>query len=120
MSPVTIEAVYERVPTAPERRAPARVRLGFRARFSAGEVNDGTGTAGSAPTPRSPGAPGRGPVPPRPATRALVRYRGGGPRRGPREAVPNPALLGYAPDGGPLPLALAGTGGAGSHLDLLA
>ncbi|GEM_PF-3980105 len=120
MSPVTIEAVYERVPTAPERRAPARVRLGFRARFSAAGARDGEGAGGPAPGTRPAAPSGAGSAPPGSATTALVRHRGGGPRRGPREAAPDPSLLGYAPDGGALPLHLAGAGGAGCHLDLLA
>jgi len=120
MSPVTIEAVYERVPTAPERRAPARVRLGFRARFSAAEPAGGVRAPGSARGSRAAEGPGSGGTPRWSGTRAIVRHRGGPPRRGPREAVPDPSLLGYAPDGGALPLDLAGSGGAGSHLDLLA
>jgi len=108
MSPVTIEAVYERVPTAPERRAPSRVRLGFRARFSAGRDAPVTGTQEGPPGPR-PAAPAPG--------RELVRHRGG-PRRGPREARPDPGLLAYAEDGMILPL-VAGPG-RGAHLDLLA
>ena len=112
MSPVTIEAVYERVPTAPERRAPARVRVGFRARFSAGRDAPVTGTDEGPPSP-SAGPRRAAPV----AGRELVRHRGG-PRRGPREARPDPGLLAYAEDGLILPLA-AGTG-RGTHLDLLA
>ncbi len=118
MSPVTIEAVYERVPTAPERRAPARVRLGFRARFSAGADGKAAAADGPAPPPGGEGAAGRA-SPPREAA-APARHPGRGPRRGPREILPDPSPLAYSREGGLLPLPPAGGGIHGCRLDLLA
>lgn len=115
MTPLRIEAVYERIPQA---TTEAAVRWGFRASLDGGstaEAFDAESTAGQG----AGRALARRPdVPHVPALRA--------PRRGPREAseepAPFPSLLGYGAGGWPIPMSAAGGDGAGrgTHLDLFA
>ncbi len=117
MTPLRIEAVYERIPQA---TTEAAVRWGFRASLDGGGTN-----AASASDAENTAGQGAG--------RALVRRQDlaavpalRAPRHGPREApeqpAPFPDLLGYGAAGLPILLAAAGTDGAGrgTNLDLFA
>lgn len=117
-----IEAVYERLPLA---SGEAAVRWGFRASLDSSGSSALSGTAG---TPES--HPRQLPVLASfdlESRRRPVR----GPRRGPREAAPEPSqdlpvfdpdLLGYGPSGLsiPLPPLRWGCSGLGTRLNLLA
>lgn len=99
MSPLRLEAVYERIPQGWDRSAPATVRWGVRASLGgerpseADRLRDGAEQA----------ALGTESVPLIPARTLSLR----GPRVGPREAedsATDPRLLAYSPAGERIPL----------------
>lgn len=112
MSPVLVEAAYERQPSTGDPWGAGGVRWGFRATFGRTEARE-----------RLPDAPGRlealsRRLPPPPEAR-LDRNR---TRRGPREAAtPWTDILTYGPAGNAVPLPPPGTAHAhlGSRLDRL-
>ncbi|MDQ7006512.1 MAG: hypothetical protein Q9Q40_04710 [Acidobacteriota bacterium] len=107
MSPVRLEAVYERYARDPNGNPRSAVRWGVRATFGGSETEPEAPRQGH----RRPGAPAGG------------KPRPGGPR-GPRELPPLPAerVLSYRPGGVTVPLPQPGSGAAhlGAHLDRLA
>lgn len=113
MSPLNIEAVYERIPAWDASPARSSVRWGFRATFAN-------------PAPESQDEPSPTPpplVPPLAAQAGETRRPGSsGPPRRPREADdPDPGLLVYTREGKPVPLTLVAAGPrAGRLLDLRA
>jgi hypothetical protein len=114
MSPLQIEAVYERVPPALGGAGPAAVRWGLRASASRSE---------RVPPPEQQPPPHRRQEA---AARALPRptarpQRGDRFEQGQPAAFANPALLGYTRAGTSIPLPLCcGGPAAGQHLDLRA
>lgn len=121
MSPLKLEAAYEKLPAPPGSGGESAVRWGFRASYSAhaAEAADDAGPADAA----LPDGSGNGHLPRR--GRPFVP----GPRRGPRELpaeVPETcgaSWLAYSRSGAPIPLDLAAsthTPGSGAFLDVRA
>ncbi len=116
MSPLRLEAVYERIPQGWQPGSPAHVRWGVRASLGGTERGEAPQETEASREPEAT----RALQPALPAGRVGARR---GPRVGPRE-LPEPEIaphvLAYGPDAREIALFEPEAGAQGRHLDLIA